>query len=89
MAVALISFSLLSCSVSPSIALEDQSFPHFIWQRDKSNGMEIAMSKGEPTFNFFDVGDLSVNSLYLVQQVLGYISHGAKRKDIPKPLGQR
>ncbi|NYG45679.1 hypothetical protein GGD67_003140 [Bradyrhizobium sp. IAR9] len=80
MAVALISFSLLACGVSPSVAQEDQSFQHFIWQRDESNGMEVAMSTGEPAFNFFDVGNLSPNSLYLVQQVLGDISRAAGKK---------
>lgn len=79
-AVALISFSLLACGISPCAAQEEQSFPHFIWQGDKSTGLEIAVSNGEPTLNFFDVGNLSMNSLYLVQQVLGDISRAAGKK---------
>jgi len=71
---------LLACGFSPCIALEEQSFPHFIWQMDKANETEIAVSKGEPSLNFFDVGNLSTFSLYLVQQVLSDISRAAGKK---------
>jgi hypothetical protein len=46
----------------------------FYWQKEKSSGVEIASSLSDSSFNFFDVGDLSHYSLYLVQQILGSLS---------------
>lgn len=80
-AIVLVSI-LLSGGVvcSPSIASEGQSADNFVWQKNKSTGLEIAASQSEPALNFFDVGDLSAYSLYLVQQVLGDISRVAGKK---------
>jgi hypothetical protein len=47
------------------------------WKKDNSSGNELAASRSDPSFNFFDVGDLSYYSQYLVEQDLRRISAAA------------
>jgi len=65
---------------APSYCLADEApiVDDFYWQKEKSSGLEIASSLSGPSFNFFDVGDLSHYSLYLVQQVLGSLSNATE-----------
>jgi hypothetical protein len=80
-AIVLVSFLLFgSVACSLSIASEGQGTDNFVWQKNRSTGLEIAASQSEPALNFFDVGDLSAYSLYLVQQVLGDIARIAGKK---------
>jgi hypothetical protein len=45
----------------------------FSWKKDQA-GNDVALSRNDSSFNYFDVGDLSHSSLYLVQQDLGRIA---------------
>jgi hypothetical protein len=45
----------------------------FSWKKDQA-GNDVALSRNDSSFNYFDVGDLSYSSLYLVQQDLGRIA---------------
>jgi len=56
------------------LAEEAPTTDDFYWSREKPSGVEIASSLSDPSLNFFDVGDLSYYSLYLVQQLLGSLS---------------
>jgi hypothetical protein len=40
----------------------------FIWKKDVSTGSELAASRSDSAFNFFDIGDLSYYSEVLVEQ---------------------
>jgi len=72
---ATLTFTFLCTAASlPSVALENQAVRNFVWQTDKSTGSEIAASLSAPSLNFFDVGDLSMYSLYLVQSTLSGLS---------------
>jgi hypothetical protein len=55
---------------SPSLAQETPTIDGFVWKKDKSNGNEIALSRGDDPFNFFDIGDLSYFSTALVERYL-------------------
>ncbi|MDP3074727.1 MAG: hypothetical protein Q8N40_03720 [Bradyrhizobium sp.] len=65
------------CGGAPtySLAEEAPTVDDFDWGKEKSTGIGIASSLSAPSFNFFDVGDLSYYSLYLVHQVLGSLSN--------------
>jgi hypothetical protein len=78
--ITLSSIVLCSDASSPSIALEAQNGDGFVWQRDKLTGAEIAASQNDSSINFLDVGDLSIYSLYLVQQVLSDLSDATGKK---------
>jgi hypothetical protein len=62
---------------SPSFAQKMSIVDDFVWKKDKSTGNDIASSRSESSFNFFDVGDLSYYSQYLVEQDLRGISAAA------------
>jgi hypothetical protein len=49
----------------------------FAWQKDASTGKELAASRNDSSFNFFDVGDLSYYSQYPVEQDLHRLSAAA------------
>lgn len=70
----------LCCGGAPSYSLAEEVpiVDDFYWQKEKSSGVEIASSLSDPSINFFDVGDLSHYSLYLVQQVLGSFSNATE-----------
>jgi hypothetical protein len=79
-----LSVSLLCCfgASSPSLAQDtsDQgahTLGHFDWKKNASTGSELAVSRSDPSFNFFDVGDLSYYSLYLVEQDLRRLAAAA------------
>jgi hypothetical protein len=71
--------SVLCClnTSSPSFAEEMRIVDDFVWKKDVSTGSELASSRSDSSFNFFDVGDLSYYSMYLVEQDLGRISAAA------------
>lgn len=66
----------LCCCAGHSYCLAEEApiADDFYWKKEKSSRVEIAYSLSDPSMNFFDVGDLSHYSLYLVQQVLGSLS---------------
>jgi hypothetical protein len=70
-ALSLCLITLSSAFAQPAI-LEDLK-----WKRDGSTGDENAASRSDPSFNFFDIGDLSYYSQYLVEQDLARISTAA------------
>jgi hypothetical protein len=78
--------SLLCCLIpayaepvhAPGISAQDiRKVDDFTWKKDVSNGRELAASRTDTSFNFFDVGDLSSNSQSLVEQDLRRISSAA------------
>jgi hypothetical protein len=75
--------SLACCfGSSPSFAqatgAEDaRTLDDFMWKKDVSVGNELAASRSDSSFNYFDVGDLSYYSLYLVEQDLRRLSAAA------------
>jgi hypothetical protein len=74
-------FSVLSsssCFAQAAPMIDD-----FTWQKDKLTDVERAASLGEASIGFFDVGDLSSYSLYLVRQTLGNIADATGEKIDP------
>ena len=67
-------FWCICAKTLPVSASDTRNDDSFVWQKDKSTSAEIAASQSEPSLNFFDVGDLSIHSLHLVQRVLDQIS---------------
>jgi hypothetical protein len=66
------------CGTSSSaLAQKVQIADDFVWQKDRLTGNESASSRNDGSINYFDVGDLSYYSMYLVQQDLGRISTAA------------
>ena len=65
------------CVVSQSVAQEARQLGSFIWKMGVATGKELAASRSDASFNFFDVGDLSYYSHYLVEQDLRRISKAA------------
>jgi len=57
-----------------AVAQEGVNLDKFIWQRDKPSGAEIARSRSDLSFNFYDLGNLSRFSLDLVKEDLARIS---------------
>jgi hypothetical protein len=57
----------------------------YIWKKDNVTGNDIALSRSDPSLNFVDVGDLSNNSINLVQGALGSIA-GAAGKTVDRNL---
>ena len=74
-AVVAVSFCL--SSLSSARAEETQALDHFIWKEDKATGRQLASSRSEASLNFFDVGDLSGSSVYVVQQDVSRIAAAA------------
>jgi hypothetical protein len=79
-----LSVSLLCCfgALSPSLAQDTsaqdaRTLADFVWKKDVSTGNELAASRSDSSFNFFDVGDLSYYSQYLVEQDLHRLSAAA------------
>ena len=78
-------FAALVCcfgASSPSFAqdtgAEDaRTLDDFMWKKDVSTGSELAASRSDSSFNYFDVGDLSYYSLYLVEQDLRRLAAAA------------
>lgn len=66
--------------VSPCAAAEARYIDDFVWKKDKLTGVESASSQGDSSLNFFDVGDLSQYSLYLVQHVLASLSNATGKR---------
>jgi hypothetical protein len=75
--VAALVFIIYISSLSPSLAQEARILDHFMWKKNSVSGNEIAGSQSKSSFNFFDVGDLSNNSLQLVEQDIDRISSAA------------
>lgn len=71
--------SVLCCvsASSPTFAQETSIVDDFVWKTDKSTGNDIASSRNESSFNFFDVGDLSYYSENLVEQDLRRLAAAA------------
>jgi hypothetical protein len=74
--VALLGFAISSSCLAQAARIVDD----FDWQKDKLKDRETASSRGDPSINFLDVGDLSSFSLQLVKQTLESISHEAGTK---------
>jgi hypothetical protein len=73
---------LISClgygaAYSNAIAQEEKSLDRFVWAEDKSTDLEFAVSRSNPSFNFFDIGDLAPYSRDLVKKDLTKISKAA------------
>ncbi|MBR0857123.1 hypothetical protein [Bradyrhizobium liaoningense] len=49
----------------------------FNWKKDASTGNELAASRSDSSFNYFDIGDLSYDSQSLVEQDLRRLSAAA------------
>jgi len=62
---------------SMSVAQEMKIIDTLVWKKDGATGQELAASRSDSSFNFFDVGDLSYYSQYLVEQDLRRISKAA------------
>jgi hypothetical protein len=62
---------------SASPAEERRIVDDFVWKKDNSTGNELAASRSNSSFNFFDVGDLSYYSQFLVEQDLRLLSSAA------------
>jgi hypothetical protein len=60
-------------------AQDARTLANFTWKKDVSTGNELAASRFDPSFNFFDVGDLSYYSQYLVEQDLRRLAAAAAR----------
>jgi hypothetical protein len=78
----LISLIFCFCASLPSFAQDTsaqdtRTLADFTWKKDVSTGNELAASRSESSFNFFDVGDLSYYSQYLVEQDLRRLSAAA------------
>lgn len=76
--------SLVCCfgASSPSFAQDTgaqdaRTLDDFMWKKDVSTGNELAASRSDSSFNYFDVGDLSYHSQYLVEQDLRRLSAAA------------
>ncbi len=65
-------------TITVSVAQEAGITGSFVWKQDKANGKELAASRSEASFNFFDVGDLSYYSQYLVEQDLKNLAAAAE-----------
>jgi hypothetical protein len=76
-AAALIAIICRLLSLSPSFAQDAHMLDHFMWKKNSVSGIELAGSQSKSSFNFFDVGDLSSNSLQLVGQDIDRISSAA------------
>jgi hypothetical protein len=50
---------------------------NFVWKKDESTGNELAASRSDSSFNFFDIGDLSPGSKALVEKDLGQLAAAA------------
>jgi hypothetical protein len=50
---------------------------NFVWKKDESTGNELAASRSDSSFNFFDIGDLSPGSKALVEKDLGRLAAAA------------
>jgi hypothetical protein len=59
-------------------AQESRKIDGYIWKKDIDSGKELSASRSDHSFNFFDVGDLSYYSQYLVEQDLRRISAVAR-----------
>jgi hypothetical protein len=77
---ALVSTFWYFSAIPSGVAAEARFIDDFVWKKDKLTGVESASSQRDPSFNFFDVGDLSQYSLYLVQHVLGELSNATGKK---------
>lgn len=75
--IALISGFWCFGACSPSTAQESRSIDQYVWKKDKLTGSEIALSRSDGSFNFFDVGDLSYYSQSLVEQNLRIMAAAA------------
>lgn len=69
----LLCLGALSASAAQEARIEDS----FIWKNDAATGAELAASRSDNSFNFFDVGDLSYYSQHLVEQDLRRLSKAA------------
>lgn len=58
-------------------AQDARTLADFIWKIDGSTGVELAASRSDASFNFFDVGDLSYYSEVSVEQDLRRIAAAA------------
>jgi hypothetical protein len=61
----------------PAFAQEKRVTDDFAWKKDNASGSELAASRSDSSFNFFDVGDLSYYSQYLVEQDLRRLAGAA------------
>jgi len=62
-------FGASSLSFAQDTSAQDaRTLANFIWKKDVSAGNELAASRSDSSFNFFDIGDLSYYSEVLVEQ---------------------
>jgi hypothetical protein len=55
-----------------------RTLANFTWRKDVSTGGDLAASRFDTSFNFFDIGDLSQYSQYLVEQDLRLLAAAAR-----------
>jgi hypothetical protein len=70
-------FTSLPSFAQDTSAQDMRTLADFAWKKDVSTGNELAASRSDSSFNFFDVGDLSYYSQYLVEQDLRRLSAAA------------
>jgi hypothetical protein len=68
---------LSASAVTVSVAQEPGIEDSFAWKKDEVSGKELAASRNEASFNYFDVGDLSYYSQYLVEQDVKMLADAA------------
>lgn len=78
-AIVLALIAVVSCSDpgSTAIAKEVKGLNQLTWRNDPTTVAEIAVSRSAPAFNFFDVGNLSPQSLPVVKANLTKIAEAA------------
>jgi hypothetical protein len=64
-------------AASSSLAQQPADLDHFTWKKSAATGTEVAATRSGASLNFFDVGDLSDYSKYLVERYLARISTAA------------
>lgn len=60
-----------------AFAQNSSTLDDFVWARVKATGEVVALSRNDPVFNYFDIGDLAPKSLPIVQTSLGRLAKAA------------
>src|SRR4051812_14561541 len=77
-ALAAVILFLCCLATSPPVRAEERRVSDdFAWKKEDASGSELAASRSDSSFNFFDVGDLSYYSQFLVEQDLRRLAGAA------------
>jgi hypothetical protein len=71
-ATLLASFGCFSAYAEDAQMLDD-----FVWARIKATGEVVALSRNDPSFNYFDIGDFALDSRPLVEKSLNRLATAA------------